>query len=59
MSLCSNVRNVYTHCILVSGHVFKGSWNKTTVALKVLVASSGATPSSTVRLPVLLFVFDM
>ena len=34
------------HCI--SGQVFKGSWNKTRVALKVLVAEDGVTPSSAV-----------
>jgi hypothetical protein len=32
----------------ISGQVFKGSWNKTKVALKVLTAEDGVTPSSTV-----------
>lgn len=31
-----------------SGKVFKGTWNKTDVALKVLVMNDGVTPSSTV-----------
>jgi hypothetical protein len=33
----------------VSGQVFKGSWNRTNVALKVLVMEDGVTPSSVVR----------
>ena len=36
-------------CIFVSGQVFKGSWNKTTVALKVFMMEDGVTPSSAVR----------
>ena len=34
--------------IFVSGQVFKGSWNKTKVALKVLMVEDGITPSSMV-----------
>jgi hypothetical protein len=32
-----------------SGKVFKGRWNQTTVALKVLMTVDGVTPSSMVR----------
>ena len=32
----------------VSGRVFKGSWNKTNVAVKVLMIEDGVTPSSAV-----------
>ena|ERR1700692_594859 len=33
---------------IVSGHVFKGSWNKTNVALKVLILEDGVAPTSSV-----------
>jgi hypothetical protein len=33
-----------------SGQVFKGNWNKTTVALKVLVMEDSITPTAKVRL---------
>jgi hypothetical protein len=33
----------------ISGQVFKGTWNKTKVALKVLTVDDGVAPSSTVR----------
>jgi len=33
----------------VSGQVFKGSWKRAQVALKVLVMEDGAAPSSKVR----------
>jgi hypothetical protein len=33
----------------VSGQVFKGSWKRAPVALKVLVMEDGAAPSSMVR----------
>ena len=33
----------------ISGRVYKGSWNKTNVALKVLVVEDGVAPSSPVR----------
>jgi hypothetical protein len=33
----------------ISGQVFKGTWNKTKVALKVLTVEDGVTPSSMVR----------
>jgi len=50
---------LYVSCVFVtimqplivyfsSGRVFQGSWNRTKVALKVLVANDGATPSSLV-----------
>ena len=32
----------------VSGQVFKGTWNRTKVALKVLMMEDGVTPSSMV-----------
>jgi hypothetical protein len=32
-----------------SGRVYKGSWNKTNVALKVLMVEEGVAPSSPVR----------
>jgi hypothetical protein len=34
----------------VSGKVFQGTWNRMSVALKVLKSDSGATPSSSVGL---------
>ena len=36
-------------CVVGSGQVFKGSWNRADVALKVLVMEDGVTPSSKVR----------
>jgi len=35
--------------VFVSGQVFKGSWKRAQVALKVLVMADGAAPSSAVR----------
>lgn len=40
----------YLLIIFRSGQVFKGSWNKTKVVLKVFVMEDGVTPSSTVHL---------
>ena len=34
---------------IASGQVFRGIWNKTPVALKVLATEAGVTPSSAVR----------
>ena len=36
-------------CLLISGMVFKGTWNKLPVALKVLTNDSGISPTSVVR----------
>ena len=46
-------RTLWCICSLlvsVSGQVFEGNWNKTKVALKVLVMEDGITPSSKVCL---------
>ena len=37
-------------CVLFSGMVFKGTWNKLPVALKVLTNDGGISPTSAVRL---------
>ena len=36
-------------CVLISGMVFKGTWNKLPVALKVLTNDGGISPTSVVR----------
>lgn len=45
---CPNADDVYN---LYSGQVFKGTWNRTTVALKVLRNEGGIAPSSSVSQP--------
>lgn len=47
----SSVLPVMFHLMMLSssGEVFKGSWNKTEVALKVLKSDVGVAPSSAVR----------
>jgi hypothetical protein len=42
--------------MFVSGHVFKGSWNRTKVALKVLKMDDGMVPSSMVSAGPIYFV---
>jgi hypothetical protein len=41
--------SIISHCVFISGKVFKGKWNNAMVALKVLVIENGIAPSPTVR----------
>ena len=48
-SKCKPVHLLIMFCVFASGKVFKGTWNRTEVAIKVLVMQDGVAPSYLVR----------
>lgn len=48
---CCELPLALTFLYLSSGEVFQGTWNRMRIAIKVLKADGGATPSSAVRSP--------